>query len=129
MSNELKLQNELLTEDESKVGLTQQLVKEGIILLDQLVLNVLKDGTHLGHLKHLKAALILDFFVGAIIECQVLHWCHAIGVLEGAAELSKHFVICVHNEPQIGSAALLAEQEDKFVVQAQPVEEHQRCTD
>lgn len=124
MPDEVELKDKLLAEDKAEVGLTEQLVKEVIVFLDELVEDVLEDGAYLGHLKDFKLAFPLNLLVHVVVEGDILHWAHLVGVFEGAAELAKHLIACVDDELQIGATALLIEQEDELVVEAEPVEEH-----
>ena len=45
-------------------------------------------------------------------------------MLEWSAELAQNLVACVQNKLKVGSAALLVENEDELVLEANPVEEH-----
>ena len=71
VSDEVELENELLAEDESEVGLAQQFIEESIILLDQLVKDILQDRSYIGHFKHLKCPLLLNLLVLAVMESQI----------------------------------------------------------
>jgi len=124
VAHKVELKNELLAKYESKVGSTQKSVQEWIILLDHLVHYVLEDSADFGHLENFEAPLDLHFLVCVVVESSVLHGAHAVGVLEATAELAKHLVAGINHEPDVRRAALLTEQEDKPVVEAEPVEKH-----
>jgi len=127
--NEVKLEDELLAEDKPKVSLTEELVEEGVVLFDELVENVLQDRSNFSHLEDLKPSLVFDLLVHLVVKRNVLHWAHPVSILERSSKLSKDLVACVNNKFEIGSAALLVEQEDELVVEAKPVEEHHRRPD
>jgi len=88
VTHELELEDELLTELESEVGLAEQPVEEGIVLLDQLVEDVLEDGSHIGHLEDLEATLVLHFFVRSVVPRRIFHGANPVGVFKWAPKLA-----------------------------------------
>lgn len=84
----------------------------------------MKDGADLSHLEDFKLALLLNLFVHPVVVGHFFHGGHLVGVFEGATELTKYLVTGVDYEFQVCTAALFVEQEDEFVIEAEPVKEH-----
>ena len=125
--DEVEFQNELLAEYKSEVGLTEKLVEEGVVLLDQLVEDVLQDRSDLRHLEALKPSLILDLLIHFVVEGNVLQRAHFVGIAGGSPELPKYLVARVDDKFEIRSATLFIEEENELIVEAQPIKKHHSC--
>lgn len=87
VTNEIVLQQKLLSENESKVGLAKQLVNELVVFANQLVQDVLQGCSNVGEGEDIVPALVLHFFVLAFVECRFFDRRQRHALVERSAEL------------------------------------------
>lgn len=71
MAYEVVVKEKLLTKNESEVSLGQELVEMGLVQPNQLVLDILQDGTNGSKREDIAAFLYLDFLVSSLVLGQV----------------------------------------------------------
>ena len=76
MSDEIVLQEQLFTKYKAKISFGQQCVQEGIVLADNLVLDVLEDCTNVCEGENVITAFVLNCLVCSIVKSKIFHRWH-----------------------------------------------------
>lgn len=109
MAYEVVVKEKLLTKNESEVSLGQELVEMGLVQPNQLVLDILQDGTNGSKWEDIAAFLYLDFLVSSLVLGQVGQRNFRLqghgaaiglnnGLAHGGTVLAKYVIASVHNK-------------------------------